>query len=144
MAQRGKGKQHQNDRDGDIEFPPAAQLLVIEVSQHHGSYKAQPGGNDLHQHGPAADDAHLLDAEQQHHAEGREPQCAAKHHRIDAAEQAAKDGKHGGASFRARGGGCAGPGPAGRSGEAGTGAGGAEAAAGGLPGGPNSRLCTSL
>ena len=99
MAQRGKGKQHQNDRDGDIEFPPAAQLLVIEVGQHHGSYKAQPGGNDLHQHGPAADDAHLLDAEQQHHAEGGEPQCAAKHHRIDAAEQAAKDGKHGGASF---------------------------------------------
>ena len=37
------------------------------------------------------------------HAEGREPQCAAKHHRIDAAEQAAKDGKHGGASFRVMG-----------------------------------------
>ena len=95
LPQRGKGQQHQHHGDRHIELPPAAQPFVIQMRQHHGRRKAYGGRDDLHQNGAPPDNPHLLDAQQQQHAERRKPQRTAKHHRVDPAEDAADEVEHG-------------------------------------------------
>ena len=70
------------------------------MRQNHCRNKAQGGGNDLHQDGASPDDTHLLNTKEKHHAECRKPEGAAKHHRINTAEEAAHKFQHGGVSFR--------------------------------------------
>ena len=96
LPQRRKGQQHQRHRRGNVELPPPAQTLIIQVGQPQRQQQPQRRRHDLHNHGTAADNAHLLDAHQQQHAECRKRHGAAQHQRIGPAEKPAQNVEHGG------------------------------------------------